>query len=465
MPLRLRLALLFAIATTAVLGVVGIAFYVQLRASLDSSLDTSLAARSDALATKLADLPADGARTTVGGSEEIAQVLRLDGRVIASSANAGGAPLIADRRLNRARRGSVLFTAEVRERRSRLLATTARVGNDPVVAVVGAPTDITDRAEDHVRDVMLLATAPAALAAGLAAWLLSGAALRPVERMRREAAQIGAHDPAGQLAVPTTRDEIAALAETMNDLLDRLRGALARERGFVADAGHELRTPLSVLKAELELAARPGRSRAELVDAVAGAAVETDRLVRISEALLLLARSDDGESFVTAEPVDLVGVLSASTRAAGSRAADRNVDVRLLVPEREIAVPGDAGLLRQAVDNLVDNAVRHSARGTAVQVSVLGDPEGGVVIEVADQGPGFPVEFLPHAFERFRRADPSRARTGGGSGLGLAIVRSIVTAHRGTVSAANRPGGGAVVQLRLPGLTTDQQAGAGRSRH
>ncbi len=451
MPLRLRLALLFAIATTAVLSVVGVAFYLQLRASLDSSLDTSLAARSDALATRLAEAPDDGAGTAVGGSEEIAQVLSLDGNVIASSANAGTVPLIADRRLTRARRGSVLFTTEVRERRSRLLATTARIGPDPVVAVVGDPTDITDRAEDHVRDIMLLATAPAALLAGLGAWLLSGAALRPVERMRREAAQIGAHDPAGQLAVPKTRDEIAALAETMNDLLGRLRGALARERGFVADAGHELRTPLSVLKAELELATRPGRSRAELVDAVVGAAVETDRLVRISEALLLLARSDDGESFAAAEPVELAGVLTASAGAARARAADRQVNVRLLVPERALEVRGDADLLRQAVDNLLDNAVRHSPRGAAVAVGALLEPDGSVLIEVADQGPGFPADFLPHAFERFRRADPSRARTGGGSGLGLAIVRSIVTAHGGTVSAANRPAGGAVVRLCLPG--------------
>jgi signal transduction histidine kinase len=287
------------------------------------------------------------------------------------------------------------------------------------------------------------------LLAGAGAWLLAGAVLRPVERMRRQTAQISDQDLGRRLAVPSTRDEIAALGTTMNALLTRLQEALERERGFVADAGHELRTPLAILRTELELAARPGRSRDDLVEAVTVAGEETDRLIRLAEDLLLLARADNRQLSLRAEPVALPDLLATAARGAATRAASRGVAVVVHGPS-ELPVPADPDRLRQAVDNLLDNATRHAPAGSTVDVTLSTPWPGVVAVEVADRGPGFPPEFLPRAFERFQRAEAARGRDSGGTGLGLSIVRAILAAHGGAATAGNRPGGGASVCIELP---------------
>jgi signal transduction histidine kinase len=249
--------------------------------------------------------------------------------------------------------------------------------------------------------------------------------------------------------VPSTRDEIAALGTTMNALLARLQEALQRERGFVADAGHELRTPLAILRAELELAARPGRSRDALAEAISHAGQETDRLIRLAEDLLLLARADNQQPFLRPEPLSLPALLGVAARRGGAGAADRAVTITVHSPA-DLIVEADPDRLRQAVDNLLDNAIRHAPRGSVVDVTASSPRPEVVTIEVADRGPGFPPEFLPHAFERFRRAEAARTRDGGGTGLGLSIVHAIAQAHGGHAVATNRPDGGAAVIIDLP---------------
>ncbi|HZD14554.1 MAG TPA: HAMP domain-containing sensor histidine kinase, partial [Pseudonocardiaceae bacterium] len=231
--------------------------------------------------------------------------------------------------------------------------------------------------------------------------------------------------------------------------LARMQEALERERSFVADAGHEPRTPLAILRAELELAARPGRSRDELVDAVSHAGVETDRLIRLAEDLLLLARADNAQPSLRPVPLVLPELLGAAARGAEARAAARGVTVAVHTPA-ELTVVADPDRLRQAVDNLLDNATRHAPSGSVVEITATANGTGMIVVEVADRGPGFPVEFLPDAFERFHRADAARTRDGGGTGLGLSIVQAITEAHGGHASVGNRPGGGATVTLELP---------------
>jgi len=319
-----------------------------------------------------------------------------------------------------------------------------------VLVVVATGTDVSDAAVERAGSALLLGGPPAVLLAGIGAWLLAGAALRPVERMRRQTAEISEKDLDRRLAVPSTRDEIAALGTTMNALLARLQDALERERGFVADAGHELRTPLAILRTELELAARPGRSRDDLVAAVAAAGQETDRLIRLAEDLLLLARADNHQPIVRAGPVVLADLLAAAARGAAARCEPRGVTVELDAAGIPPVVEADADRLRQAVDNLLDNATRHAPPGSTVAVRVSRPRAAAVAVEVADRGPGFPPAFLPHAFERFHRAEAARSRDGGGTGLGLSIVRAIAEAHGGTATAANRPDGGAVVTVELP---------------
>ena len=287
---------------------------------------------------------------------------------------------------------------------------------------------------------------------GLGAYWLAATALSPVERMRREVAALSARDTQAGVQVPRTRDELAALAGTMNDLLARLHEALARQRGFVADASHELRTPLAVLGAELELAGRPGRSREDLVQAVASADEEVARLTRLTNDLLMLARSDEGRlpvrpsrptsgSCSTAAPS---GLRAGPARRAWTCVVDAPAGLVALIDEDRI---------RQAVDNLIGNALRFAPAGTQVTVSARASGTD-LVIEVADAGPGFPAGFLAHAFERFRRPDTGRARSDGGAGLGLAIVAAIAAAHGGTATARNGQRGGAIVRIELPARWT-----------
>jgi two-component system, OmpR family, sensor kinase len=316
------------------------------------------------------------------------------------------------------------------------------------VAIAGMSLESNNTTLGQVTVGLLVGGAVFVVVAGLAAYWLARAALAPVERLRREVAALSERDTGSAVQVPGTRDEIAALARTMNDLLVRLHGALTRQRAFVADASHELRTPFAVLRGELELAGRPGRSREELSAAVASAAEEADRLTRITDDLLLLARGDEATLSISLARTDVALILARGAERASARAATAGVTCRVAAPAGLTAVV-DEGRIRQAVDNLIDNALRFAPRDT--EVDLCAEMAGQeLVIEVRDRGPGFPSAFLPHAFERFARPDLGRARDAGGAGLGLSIVQAIAHAHGGWAVAGNRDGGGGVVRLEIP---------------
>jgi two-component system OmpR family sensor kinase len=458
MSLRTRLALLFALGAAAVVTVGGLAYVWHLRVSVNAALDDTLTARANALAAGLKHSrplvihgQRNGSQQQFSGADEIMQVLTPGGGVLDSPA-AGADPLLRGAQLRRAAAGPVVLTTVIEGEQVRLLAIPARNGGHRVIAVVGTNTKVAQAAEIRAQTVILIGAPLAAAAGGLAAWLLTGAALRPVERMRRRLTEITEHDPGARLPIPATRDELTVLAVTMNAVLDRLQPALVRQRDFVADAGHELRTPLTALRAELELAGRPGRSRRDLATAVATAAGDTERVIRLSEDLLLLASVDDGAAFLRPGEMNLADVLSAAVRSFGAQAAARGVTVNMEASEH-LPIVADAGRIRQAADNLIHNAIRHAPSGSTVAVTARASPESdrpALLIEVRDQGPGFPADFLPHAFERFRRADAARSRSAGGAGLGLAIVAAIAGAHGGRVVADNPAGGGARVRIELP---------------
>jgi hypothetical protein len=225
----------------------------------------------------------------------------------------------------------------------------------------------------------------------------------------------------------------------------------------MADAGHELRTPLAILRAELELGARPGRSQEALHAAIVEAGVETDRLIRLAEDLLLLARADNHQPILQLSSTSLSGLLATAVRRGRSR--DRVPPVVIECPD-DLRVTVDPDRMLQAIDNLLDNADLHSPPGTPVTLTAR--TEGGnAVIEVVDGGPGLPSGFLPHAFERFRRAEHSRSRHTGGTGLGLSIVRAIAEAHGGSATITNGADGGARATIRLPCPTPAPSVGPG----
>jgi two-component system, OmpR family, sensor kinase len=280
---------------------------------------------------------------------------------------------------------------------------------------------------------VLLVGGPLALAAATGVgWVLAGAALRPVEAMRRRAAEISADTTAGRLPVPAADDEIGRLGRTLNAMLDRLDAGLVRERRFVADASHELRTPLALLRTELELALRRPRTSEEQEAALRSSLEEVERLGRLAEGLLLLATAE--EVALQKERVSVRELVESVARRFGVEAGEA---------EGELEV--DRVRVEAALGNLVANALAHGAPPVRVQAARVGDR---LVLAVTDAGPGFPPDFLPHAFDPFARADT--ARTEAGAGLGLAIAAAVARAHGGEATARNLSSGGAEAALVLP---------------
>ena len=311
---------------------------------------------------------------------------------------------------------------------TRVLAVPVQTPSGRAVVVVGG--SLQDRADQLLQLGVTLAivTPIAVILISTAGWLLAGAALRPVERMRREAAAISSSDPESRLTLPPADDEIRRLGITLNAMLDRVQGSVERERRFVDDASHELRTPLSILKAELDLALTRPRSSDELTAAIRSASAETDHLVRLAEDLLVLARSHDGHLPVRGETVGPARAAQHDRRTPSSRGGHERVWSCLSMrPPPTICV--DVARLRQALDDLLDNALRHVPAGGRIGVTGLVD-DGAIHLVVEDSGGGFSADVLSRAFEPFVRGQDGSGGDREGSGLGLAIVRVIAEATR-----------------------------------
>ena len=310
------------------------------------------------------------------------------------------------------------------------------------MVVIGDALRERDAGLASLRRLLLIALPLALLVTAFAGYEVAGGALRPVERMRSRAAAISASRPSERLPVPEARDEIGALGRTLNEMLDRLEAALARERRLVSDASHELRTPLTTIRAELELALRGERDAAELRAAIASADEEARRMSRLADDLLVLARSDQGRLPLRPEPCPAQELLAAAVRR--SEAAFAPTGRSITATDGGAAmVLADPDRVAQALDNLIANSLVYG--GGPVQLTSA-EREELVELHVLDRGAGFSEEFLPFAFERFSRAAGGRQ----GTGLGLAIVAAIARTHGGRVAARNRPGGGADVWLTLP---------------
>src|ERR1022692_3671793 len=387
MSIRLRLAVVFAVASALLFALGSWLFAVALSSSLLGSVDSQLAVQ---LGQAGGYLRASGRPGPSAGSpapgEYVIQIIDPSGHVRGASADAGTALMLSASEVSQARRARILLTSYVDGERERLLA--APLPHHPGwVAVAGVSLEAVDGTLSDVTRELVIAGAGFVAAAGLGAYGLARAALSPVERMRREVAALSERDQAPGVQVPRTRDEIAALARTMNEVLGRLQHALARQRALVADASHELRTPFAVLRGELELAGRPGRSRTELAAAVARASDEVARLARITEQLLFLARSDEDRIQPRLEPTNIRALLTRSAEHAASRASSAGVWCQVEAPA-ELAADLDPDRIREAIDNLVDNALRFAPAGTPIVISAR-VVSADLVIEVSDSGPGF----------------------------------------------------------------------------
>lgn len=455
-PIRARMTATFALAMLVVLVGVALVVFLRLRADLDESIAGGLTTRAAAIAAAapVGGVPPAGAG---GGQveEAFAQVLAADGRVLDASGGVRRRVLTAGE-VRRAARVEVRAERKVPgiEARARVLARPLPLeGGDaaggsapPRVVLVGQSLDDRNVALSGLVTSFAIGGGLALMVASLLGYALATSGLRPMEAMRRRAAAVSLTGGDAELPLPAAHDEVRRLGETLNAMLERLRATFDRERRFVADASHELRTPIAVIKTELEGALR-SEDQADVRAALVASIEECDRLAQLAEDLLVLARSADGALPVRRESVEVAPLLGGVRERFRGRADERGRAIRVEVDDG-LRVDADPLRLGQALGNLVDNALRH---GGGEIILTARAAHGGVEVDTADAGPGFQNGFAHGAFDRFTRGDV--ARTDGGAGLGLAIVRAVAEAHGGTATIL--PGAGATVRVYVPRRATD----------
>lgn len=441
LSLRSRLTLLAVGGLAVGLAVGGVVLLAALGVALQRSVDGEATRTGE----DVARLVAEGAlpeRIPVAG-EQLVQVVDGRSRVLAASSGMDRlVPILPDEELAAVRGGGKRYVDGDRIGVAgpvRVVAVPVGAGGGPPTVLVAKPMADLRHSVEVVRAILLVAFPLLVGFLAVVAWRVIGAALRPVEALRAGAAEIaGAGGPdRGSLPVPASQDEIHRLAVTLNDMLGRLEAARVRQRGFVADAAHELRSPLANLRTQLEVAQHLG-DRTDWPEVARDALADTRRLGRLVDDLLLLARADEHRRPGVVEPVELRGLLRA--------AAERAPGVAVAGGAEPVWVQGEPDELRRVLANLVDNAVRHTRTG----VRLAAVPDGAYqLVTVTDDGPGIPAADRERVFERFTRLDDARARDAGGAGLGLAIARELVRRHGGTVRLADADPG-VRAEVRLP---------------
>jgi two-component system OmpR family sensor kinase len=450
-PIRLRVTLAFTMAMAVVLVAAGFFVYFRLEARLDESINNGLRSRAGEVSAlaRTSEKTLGGAHSgsLIESDESFAQVLTPRGQAVDSTPQLRDRSVLSRSQLEEAVKSPTFFErggVPGIDTTARLLAAPIDANAGELIVVVGSSLGDRNDALDGLVALFLIGGPIALLLASLAGYLTAGAALRPVETMRRRAAAISANRPEERLPIPPAKDQLQRLGLTLNEMLARIDATLERERRFVDDASHELRTPLTLHKTELELALRQGESEAELRAAIASGLEEVDRLVQLAEDLLVAVRSEEGRLALAPEALAVDDVLTTVGERFRTRAVESG---RPLVVDSAngLVIAGDRHRLEQALTNMVDNALRHGDGEVRIWAAT---EDGGIKLHVSDQGAGFPPEFIAQAFERFSRADAARGR--GGTGLGLAIVETIAFAHGGRTGAANGPDGGADVWLKIP---------------
>ena len=439
---RFRITALATLAVVVVLGVASVGLIVAQRHTLTQGLDEGVIQHVDEIAALVAAGRVPRTLSGLGDDDTVAQVVLSNGTLVATSANAGNLVVVAAAPAPGP--GDVIRTVQLRadaESTYRLVSRQVESPVGPAVIHMAAILDEVDESARVVASSLTIVVPAAAVILGSLVWWLVGRTLRPVEAIRAKVADIGSVDLQRRVPVPRGDDEIARLARTMNAMLDRVEAAARRQQAFVADASHELRSPLTRIRSEIEVdLAHP--ARADLAATHRSVLEETTALERLVDDLLHLARSDETAGLRARAAIDLDDVVLAEVhrqRSSGRVAFD-------VSGVTSAQVRGHADQLARVVRNLVDNAARHAAETVTITLAEQG---ANAVLAVLDDGPGIPEDEHQRVFERFARLDDARDRASGGTGLGLAICRDIVGRHDGTIAidADHRPGTRFVVNL------------------
>ncbi|MBS79524.1 ATP-binding protein [Variovorax sp.] len=465
LSLRRRLVLVQVGVTVAVMAIAAFGAYAVFARNVHRELDAALLALAETELGMLLSADAGSAATVHEAPsgpgapsfvrlDRLVQIVGPDGRVLARSTNLGEAqlpipPLLRERL---AAGETVLETLEGFGEEPTRMVSVPVPGRAATLAVqVAGSLDDVNRTVAMASVLFLVLGGALLLALGLAGTLITRRAFRAIDEVVQQAHRISDANLSERLPSPGTADEVGRLVETLNAMLARIEHGMEAQRRFTADASHELRSPLSRLRTELELALRRPREPAAYVQTLRSALDEVESLSLLVEELLVLARIDAGQEREAAETVALDRLAEEAVRRLEPMARERGIRLRLelLAP---VAVRVARGAANLALANLLDNALKFSPDGGTVHVDVFAPPGSGeAVVRIADHGPGIRSDELPHLFERFYRGAGARSdETTPGLGLGLALSQAVVQGHGGRIEAMNAPGGGARFELRLP---------------
>ena len=333
--------------------------------------------------------------------------------------------------------------------RYRTFTTNVSVNGGQYRVLVATPMDATEATLSRVRMLLLWSTPVVLLLASLGGYWISRRALAPVDEITRAARVIGIQSLSQRLAVPASGDEIQRLSETWNGMLARLEAAVKRLSQFTADASHELRTPIALIRTTAELTLRRERSPETYREALRQVLLESERTTRLVEDLLLLARADAGLPSLPLERLELIPLVRDVCQQGQILAGARQLEISAEIPDEPVFVEANDPALRRMLLLLLDNAVKYTPSGGRITLSVDRGPAGATVA-VSDSGIGIPETALPHVFERFYRVDESRNRDAGGTGLGLSIAKWIAERHHASLEAESVLGQGSVFRIRFP---------------
>ena len=330
------------------------------------------------------------------------------------------------------------------------------VNNQPYAIQVAAPLHEFYEALHRFRVVLWLSLPPLLIAAAVGGYWISRKALKPVDQITTAAESISIRNLSDRLEVPKTADELQRLSETLNRMLARLNSSVQRMSQFTADASHELRAPVSLIRTTAELAAKGGRSNVEYHEDMVQILAEAERTSRLIDSLLLLARADAGEDGLQRELTDMTTSVREAVDLGRSLAAELNIELTSQIATDPVIVIADGEALRRLVFILIDNAIKYNTEGGSAGVT-LASENGQAVCTVTDSGMGIAKADQQHIFDRFWRADKVRSRGAGGAGLGLSIARWIVERHQGTIDVKSETGEGTTFTVRLPVAQIPQQ--------